>query len=140
MGAFDTIKKTIADLPVSDIIRERLSLSFDRLADAETKIGELQIQVGGVTAALERERLDHKQAREELQRLKDEHTEEIRIHKLVEFHRGKRTGGKWMAFCPKCRMPATDFLYGGKWTIYCSANCGWRINPTSNLDAIAKEI
>lgn len=122
MSLLDIARDTLKDLPVSDIVRERLSLAFDRLAEAETKIDTLQSQNGNFQAQLERERLDHKQTREELDRLKQEYSEEIRIHSAIEFRRGKRTGGQWMPFCPKCHMPAfatEDFSAG------CSANCGW---------------
>jgi hypothetical protein len=50
--------------------------------------------------------------------------EDIRIAGGAEFHRGLRTGGQWLPFCPKCKTPATtpgsDYYYG------CSdSNCGW---------------
>jgi hypothetical protein len=47
-----------------------------------------------------------------LQRFKDEHAEEVRIHQRsgVEFRRGKRTGGKWSPFCPACHSPAASHL------------------------------
>ena len=110
MSLLDIARDTLKDLPVSDIVRERLSLAFNRLADAEAKIDALQSQNGSFQAQLERERLDHKQTREELRRLKDEYSEEIRIHKKsgVEFRRGKRTGGEWIPFCPSCHSPAAS--------------------------------
>ena len=126
MSLLDIARDTLKDLPVSDIVRERLSLAFDRLAEAEAKIDALQLQNGSFQAQLERERLDHKQTRDELQRLKDEHAEEVRFHKTIEFRRGKRTGGEWMPFCPKCHLPAlhdtkiNDYVFctGCEWISY----------------------
>ncbi len=122
MSIIDTARDALKNLPISDIVRERLSLALDRLAEAEAKIDTLQLQNGSLQAQIERERLDHKQTREELQRLKDEHAEEVRIHKGFEFRRGKRTGGVWMAFCPTCHLPA-DTTTG---VVRCAnTKCGW---------------
>ena len=52
--------------------------------------------------------------------------EEIRIHSAIEFRRGKRTGGDWIPFCPKCHMPARKDL-----GIFCSAECGWNSDLSS---------
>ena len=143
MSFIDTARDALKDLPISDIVRERLSFALDRLMDAEAKVDTLQTDKGSLQAQLERERLDHKQTRDELQRLKDENAEEIRIHSLVEFRRGKRTGGKWLAFCPKCGLPVTDFMEHGEPLIYCTAkydDCGWRVRPKMMLAQIIKEI
>jgi len=108
MSLLDIARDTLKDLPVSDILRERLSLALDLAAQAEIKHEETKAKLARSEASLERERLDHKQTREQLQRLQEEHSEEIRIHGSgVEFRRGKRTGGKWLPFCPKCHLPAT---------------------------------
>lgn len=140
MSAFDTIKQTIADLPISDILRARLDFAFDQSAALERQVGELQAKIGHLQAQLEVATFDRDKAQKELHRLEQEHAEEIRIHKMVEFHRGKRTGGNWMAFCPKCHMPAADFLEQGEPLVYCSANCGWRVYPHNMLAALIKEI
>ena len=122
MSLLEVARDTLKDLPISDIVRERLSLALDRFADAEAKIEVLQAETGGLKAQLERERLDHKQTQQELQRLKDEHAEEIRVHGNVEFRRGKRTGGVWVAFCPVCHTLA-DLSTGG---VCCAdSKCGW---------------
>jgi len=49
--------------------------------------------------------------------------EDVRIHCGVELRKGKRTSGKWAAFCPKCHMPATEGEYQDA---FCSVDCGWR--------------
>jgi hypothetical protein len=70
--------------------------------------------------------------------------EDIRIHKGIEFRCGKRTGGKWAGFCPKCHMPAEDaWLPRGRGrtkVVMCSARCGWRVFMDLLLADIAKEI
>ena len=91
MGFLEVARDTLRDLQVTDAVRERLSFAFDRLADAESKIEVLQKENGKFQAQLEREQLDHKQARQELQRLKDEHAEETLIHCQMEFRRGKHS-------------------------------------------------
>ena len=59
----------------------------------------------------------------------------------VEFHRGKRTGGKWMAFCPKCEMPAGgEWVTAGRPMAYCSASCGWSVNLPMSLDEVTREL
>lgn len=98
MSFIDNARAALQALPISDIVRERLSLAVDRLAAAEAQVAELQakievlqLQASSLAAQLERERLDHQQAREELQRLK-EHSEEVRIVHRVEFRRAGRIG------------------------------------------------
>lgn len=143
MSLISTARDALKDLPVSDIVRERLSLALDRLAEAEAKIETLQSEKGSLQSQLERERLDHQQTRQELQRLKDEHAEEIRIHRTIEFRRGKRTGGKWMAFCPKCHLPVAEQHENGEPELYCIQkydDCGWRVYPKMPLDRIAREL
>ena len=53
--------------------------------------------------------------------------EDIQIHLTIEFRRGKRTGGVWMAFCPKCHQPVNDVVYasGDRWAVCSSSGCVW---------------
>jgi hypothetical protein len=141
MSAFDTIKQTIADLPISDILRARLEFAFDQSAALERQVSALQVEKGKIQAQLEIATFDRDKAQKELHRLEQEHAEDIRIHKLVEFRLGKRTGGNWMAFCPKCHLPAK----GGQTTsgeplVYCSGLCGWEIYSEGRLAQILAEV
>ena len=115
---------------MSDIVRERLSLALDRFSDAESKIEALQVQVGGLASQLDRERLDHQKTQKELQRLNDEHAEEVRIHRAVEFRRGSRTGGKWTVFCPKCHMPAAMPMEHDAYPLCSDGSCHWSSDIT----------
>lgn len=54
--------------------------------------------------------------------LAESQAEDIRIHSAIEFHRGKRTGQVWMAFCPQCHMPA---VLDDNGQVACSAGCPW---------------
>ncbi len=76
--------------------------------------------------------------------LAESQAEDIRIHKGIEFRNGKRTGGKWMGFCPKCHMPAEDAWIprprGSEKVVQCSARCDWQVFMKLNLDAIAEEV
>jgi hypothetical protein len=89
------------------------------------------------TAQLERERADHNQACEELKNLKELHAEEVRVHSGIEFRRGKRTGGNWIAFCPVCQTPV-DMSSG---ILRCaSPKCKWQILFPANkiAETVAK--
>jgi regulator of replication initiation timing len=76
--------------------------------------------------------------------LAESQAEDIRIHKGIEFRRGKRTGGKWLGFCPKCHMPAEDAWIpkarGSQKVVMCSARCHWQVFMDLKLGDIAKEI
>jgi hypothetical protein len=124
MSLIDVARDTLKEIPMADILRERLSLALDQSAGFERQISALQTELGKLQAQIEIVTLDRDKAREELQRLKDEHVEEIRIHSGIEFRRGKRTGGHWMPFCAKCHVPALDDDEG-QFSIMCSAQCGW---------------
>ncbi|MBI5387561.1 MAG: hypothetical protein HZA90_23115 [Verrucomicrobia bacterium] len=127
MNIFDGIEKLITEHGSAAILSQQLALAKDQFAQLERKVSDLQTQTGRLEAQLAREQVDHKKARVELQRLEEEHAEEVVIHRLVEFRRGKRTRGKWVAFCPKCHMPADgDTSPDGEGFVYCTADCGWR--------------
>lgn len=66
--------------------------------------------------------------------------EDLRIYRLIEFRRGKRTGSKWKPFCPKCHMPVGASWVKGKPTAICSAHCGWRAVIPDSLTEISKEL
>jgi len=66
--------------------------------------------------------------------LAESQEEEIGIHSAIEFRRGKRTGGVWMAFCPKCHMP-TNLIHDGS-GIMCSTECGWIAAMPRSLQSI----
>jgi len=144
MNIFDGIEKLITEHGSAAILSQQLAFARDQFEALERKVSDLQTQIGRFDAQLERERTEHKQAREDLQRLKDEHFEEVRIHRLIEFRRGKRTGGKWMAFCPKCHLPVGDGEgMGGSPLAYCTAkhnDCGWSVYPPMSVAQIIKEL
>jgi hypothetical protein len=126
MSLIDTARDALKDLPVSDIVRERLSLALDRLSDAESKIEALQAEKGSLHGQLERERTDHQKTQQELQALRDTWREEIRIHRGIEFRHGNRTADEWAAFCPKCHMPGSNFE--GNLDVSCSDGaCKWHV-------------
>lgn len=126
MGIFDSFKKTVADLPISDIYKTRIDLALDQLADSERQIAVLQTENGKLQAQLQMAESERSKTQRELQKLQDEHAEEIQIHQLVEFRRGKRTAGKWQAFCPKCHMPLVDQQNARRVHMACcTAMCGW---------------
>jgi TolA-binding protein len=140
VSIFDSIEKLITEHGSAALLNQQLAFAKDQFADLERKISDLQTQVGRLDAQLERERLDHKQTLQELQQLKAEHAEEVRIHRMVEFRRGKRTGGKWMAFCPKCHMPVGDGqnMVGGPMA-FCTAGCGW-LGTSMSVEQARREL
>lgn len=112
MSLIDIARDTLKEIPMADVLRERLSLAIDRLAEAEAKIEILQSENAVLKSQLEIERVHHQKCQQELERLRKEHEEEVRILHAVEFRRGKRTGNQWVAFCPRCHMPASlQFTY-----------------------------
>lgn len=52
--------------------------------------------------------------------------EEERLHKGIGFRKSRTTGGQWVPFCPKCRLPVNDVVManGNRWAL-CSTHCGW---------------
>src|SRR5580765_8270629 len=106
MSLIDAARDTIKNLPIADVLRERLSLALDQSADSERKIAELHTEKGNLNAQLEHERLNLQKAEDELHRLRELHAEEIRIVRATEFRRGLRTNGRWLPFCPRCHCPA----------------------------------
>ena len=132
MGLVDIAKEALKEIPLSEVLRERISLALDRLAEAEKKIEALQTENGGLKAQFEREHIDHQETKSELHRLKDEHVEEVLVAHDVEFRRGARTGGKWRPFCPKCHLPIGVIVWSARMP-YCNdeSNCGW----VSNISA-----
>ena len=105
MSLVDVARDALKEIPLSEVLRERVSLALDRLAEAERQITVLQTEKGGFEMQLERERLDHEKTKKELQRLQELLREEIRLVLGVEFRKGSRTGDKWQPFCPKCHLP-----------------------------------
>ena len=85
MGVLDTARQILAEIPLSDVQRERLDFAFDRLAFAETQISTLQNQVSTLQnqvsnlqaenerlqSQLQNVQLDRDEARKECQVLND---------------------------------------------------------------------
>jgi hypothetical protein len=134
MSLLEIARDTLKDIPISDVLRERLSLALDQFAEAERKIVTLQTEKGSLQARLERQHLDHNQTQKELERLKEQLAEDIRIYQGVEFRRGTRTGREWMPFCPKCHLPLIISRLGGEFPDCSDNNCGW------NSPVMAQEI
>ena len=130
MSILDTARTAIIGLPISDILRERLSLSIDYAADLERKVSLLQTQNGQLQAEIEAVTIDRNEHREKYDRLYKEHEEDILIVDAIAFRRGKRTGNAWSPFCPKCHMPVISVA--GLQHPLCSAHCGWQAGVRPN--------
>lgn len=130
MGIVDGIEKLINEHGSSVILAQQLALAKEQFAALERQVGELQSKAAKFEAQLEIERVNHQRACEELQSLKEEHAEEVRIRGGIEFRKGKRTGQKWEAFCPACHLPI-DTSSG---LIRCGGDrkCGWNILLAAN--------
>lgn len=124
MNPLALLEKLINEKGSAAILQKHLEFAASQFADLERKVSELQTEKGRLEAKLEREQMDHQNAKQEIQRLKDERAEEIRIHNAVEFRKGIRTGEEWLPFCPKCHMPLHDPGVEG-WGAMCSGDCGW---------------
>jgi hypothetical protein len=132
VGMIEAARDALKDIPISEVLRERLSLTVDRLEETENKVGSLQSENGGLQAKLEREQLDHEQTKQELQKLRELLQEDVRFVRGVEFRRGARTGGKWEPFCPKCHLPVT-YSHDPTDPIFCNdfAQCKWHSGARS---------
>lgn len=124
MSIVDLARAALNEIPTSGILRERLSLAIDRLADAEAQVAALQLENGRLQAELDREREDHRKDKEELQRARDILAEEVRIHRSIAFTKGRRTGGLWVAFCPVCGAPADT---SSVFINYSDKSCHWKL-------------
>jgi hypothetical protein len=68
--------------------------------------------------------------------------EDKRFHRGIDFRKGRRTGGQWQPFCPKCELPVNDIVLpsGDRWAL-CSAHCGWTGQPLEKeMAAVIAEI
>ena len=137
MNPLDAIEKLITEHGSAAILSQQLVFAKDQFTVLERQVGEFQAKIAKLEAQLEIEHSHHKETQQELQRLKDEYSEEVRVHSSMEFRRGKRTGNEWVAFCPVCHAPA-DLSTG---IVMCAnPKCKWHILfPASGLpEVIAK--
>lgn len=133
MSLIETARKTLTELPISDVLRERLSLVLDETASLERKVDDVKTELAESRAELKIAKAEEEKARKAVEALKKEHEEEILISHCVEFRRGKRTGGKWLAFCPKCGLPVVP-CQNREYPPYCTdtANCNWSAHEPSH--------
>jgi len=133
LNPFDALEKLITEHGSAAVLSQHLAFVKEQFQALEKQVAKLE-------ARFEIEQDNHKETKQELQRVKEEHFEEVRIHRLIEFRRGKRTGGKWMAFCPKCHLPVGDGDgMGGSPHAYCTAkhaDCGWSVYPPMSVAQI----
>ena len=138
MSLLEVARDTLKEIPMADILRERLSLALDQFAESERQKTLLQSETGALKVQLERERFDHQRTQQELQRIQNEHAEEVRIHRSIEFRRGRRTAGQWMAFCPRCHLPASNAESA---IVLCSDRaCKWQVRIENMLPRIIGEL
>lgn len=127
MNLEDTARQALKDLPVTDVMRERVSLALDQISVLEKRNADLQILVGEARAELKLAVKRADKAERELETLRAQHSESVRIHRGIEFRRGSRTNGEWQPFCPKCHLP----VHGAPrddMNVFCSDNdCGWGV-------------
>jgi len=131
------LESRVKDRRDIDVLRQIHSLASSLQAE-HAEVVERDIRV-----MQENAKLVHDKSSLERQ-LAESQAEDIRIHKGIEFRRGKRTGNIWMGFCPKCHMPAEDAWFqrhgGREKVVMCSARCGWQVFMKFNLEDIAKEL
>jgi hypothetical protein len=100
MKLFGWVEKWINEHGSASIMEKRLALKDDEIAKLKAQIKDLE-------TAQQKQQIE---------------ADEIRVHSGIEFHRGKSTGGEWVPFCPKCKIPA---MLAEPWNVMCSARCGW---------------
>lgn len=109
------VSSLYSKVSVTAMLREQLALEKARVSQLEEKVALLQAELQITQTELGNEKQEH-------QKLRQEHTEEVILWKIVEYRRGKRTFGRWRPFCPKCHLPLEVPDYS---EIRCPANCGW---------------
>ena len=105
LSIFDRAKSALAEIQISDVLKERLAFAIDKGAAAETKVSELRAEIADFKAELKIAQREAEEKKSELNTLREKHKEEIRVRSGVEFRKGERTGGAWEPFCPKCHIP-----------------------------------
>ena len=116
---------------IVDLAKDLESRAKDR-RDIDTihKIQALTLSVQSHDAEIVERDIRLMQENSELKRqLAEANAEDLRIHGMIEFRRGKRTGDLWLPFCPKCHMPAGFQAFGI--VVECSAGCGWKSGMTA---------
>lgn len=125
------------------MLREQLALCEARAVKTETENVNLKAQIATLTAELKLTQQALGDEKQQHERLKKEHEEEVRVWDTVELRRGKRTFNLWRPFCPRCHMP---FLLDNRFTVECSGKCGFISDMRKNevvkimndLEAISK--
>ena len=128
INPFDAIEKLINEHGSAVILSQQLAFAKDQYAALEKQVNDFQGKVAKLEAQLEIEQSNHKETKQALERLKDEHAEEIRVHRGIEFRRGKRTGGIWIAFCPVCHTPADTTAL----VLCANQKCKWHLILSGN--------
>jgi hypothetical protein len=124
---------------ISELLTRLIKLTKDR--EAGSLVQQIQQHQLEIHTALV---VSDAKIRELEQQLTTARAEDVLIHKCIEFRRGRRTGGKWQAFCPKCHMPAqkrgvrtADGFTNG---VVCSAHCGWHVFEDLSMDEIIQQL
>ena len=123
MSLIDLARDTLKEIPMADILRERLSLALDQFAESVRQNAKLQGEIGSLHTRLQNAEIDRDKAQQELKRLQKEHEEEMVIHKLLEFRRGKRTRNRWVPFCSVCHAPAGINPQPDQTIAFCIGDC-----------------
>ena len=137
-----TIMTGLEAIPkISELLARLIKLAKDRETGALVQqIQEHQLEIHTALVVADAKIRDLERQLAEAQ------VEDIRIHSAVEFRRGKRTGGDWMPFCPKCHMPAETGIAlrdaRGHFVpaVTCSARCGWNVFKNLELKEIIAKI
>ena len=98
MGLLEGIEKLITEHGSAGILRERIALAEQNYAALQSERDNLKSE-----NQVLRRQLD--QAIQEIGGLKSLEEDDVVIHRGIEFRRGHKTAGRWLAFCPVCQMP-----------------------------------
>ena len=138
MGLYESAKDALKEIPMADVIRERLSLALDRLAEADVdhRARDRVAERPAVESYARRDRDDGVR-----------HGQWERGHARAPCRRRgcpswprcesgncgnrfARTGESWLPFCPKCHLPIS--FSDHRTMPYCNdAACGWVAENTS---------
>jgi hypothetical protein len=140
LNIFKSIYEGFQGIEISAVVRERLSLAEAQATDIQKKVTLLEAENEELKSQIKYEQVNHAETKRKLAEINKKWAEDVRLFRGIEFRRGHRTGGIWMAFCPSCHLPLVEQVNHKIFAI-CSKHCGWLMMELDRrLSEIAAEL
>lgn len=126
------LQSILARIPIFGHLRQHVALLEAENRKLITENTNLKSQVAALQTQLDVSRLSLKEEKEEHQKLKGKHAEDVQYLNGVEFRRGLVTARKWQAFCPGCHTVLYSFGSSHfEEKVICPSGCGWSSTITA---------